>query len=55
MEGLGDDSQPHGCEKLTGQDRYRFRQGRYRTVYSIQDDKLNIWVVKVGDRKDIYR
>ena len=46
---------PPGCEKLTGQDRYRLRQGRYRIVYSIQDDELTVWVVKVGHRKDVYR
>ena len=50
-----DDPRPAGCEKLTGQGQYRLRQGRYRIVYSIQDDKLTIWVVKVGHRKDIYR
>ena len=52
---LSDDPRPVGCEKLTDQERYRLRQGRYRIVYSIQDDKLTIWVVKVGHRKDIYR
>ena len=52
---LSDDPRPAGCEKLTGQERYRLRQGRYRIVYSIQDDKLTIWVVKVGHRKNIYR
>jgi mRNA interferase RelE/StbE len=52
---LSDDPRPAGCEKLTGQERYRLRQGRYRIVYSIQDDKLTIWVVKIGHRKDIYR
>jgi len=46
---------PKGCEKLTGQEKYRLRQGRYRIVYSIQDDELTVWVVKVGHRKDIYR
>ena len=46
---------PAGSEKLTGQERYRLRQGRYRIVYSIQDDELTIWVVKVGHRKDVYR
>ena len=46
---------PPGSEKLTGQERYRLRQGRYRIVYSIQDDELTVWVVKIGHRKDIYR
>ncbi len=55
IEQLADKPRPPGCEKLTGQERYRLRQGRYRIVYSIQDDELTIWVVKVGHRKDIYR
>jgi len=46
---------PPSCEKLTGKERYRLRQGRYRIVYSIQDDEHTIWVVKVGHRKDVYR
>jgi len=52
---LSDNPRPAECEKLTGQEQYRLRQGKYRIVYSIQDDKLTIWVVKVGHRKDIYR
>ena len=55
IESLSEDPQPHGCEKLTGQERYRLRQGRYRIVYSIQDDELTVWVVKVAHRKHIYR
>jgi mRNA interferase RelE/StbE len=46
---------PSGGEKLTGQERYRVRQGHYRIVYSIQDRELTVWIVKVGHRKDIYR
>jgi mRNA interferase RelE/StbE len=52
---LTEDPRPTGCEKLTGHERYRLRQGRYRIVYSIQDDELTVWVVAVGHRKDIYR
>ena len=52
---LSENPWPQGCEKLTGQDRYRLRQGNYRIVYSIQDNELTIWVVKVGHRKEIYR
>jgi mRNA interferase RelE/StbE len=55
IEMLGDDPRPSGCEKLTGQERYRLRQGKYRILYSIQDDELTVWVVKVGYRKDVYR
>jgi mRNA interferase RelE/StbE len=55
IELLGEGPRPSGCEKLTGQQRYRLRQGRYRILYSIQDDELTVWIVKVGHRKDIYR
>lgn len=55
IKSLGENPRPPGCEKLTGQERYRLRQGRYRIVYSIHDDELTVWVVKIGHRKDIYR
>jgi mRNA interferase RelE/StbE len=55
IKALAEDPRPAGCEKLTGHERYRLRQGRYRIVYSIQDDELTVWVVKIGHRKDIYR
>ncbi|MBA4418240.1 MAG: type II toxin-antitoxin system mRNA interferase toxin, RelE/StbE family [Syntrophus sp. (in: bacteria)] len=55
IEMLAENPRPPGCEKLTGQERYRVRQGRYRIVYSIQDEVLTIWIVKIGHRKDVYR
>ena len=55
ISALAENPRPPGCEKLTGHERYRLRQGRYRIVYSIQDDELIVWVVKVRRRKHIYR
>jgi mRNA interferase RelE/StbE len=55
IKSLASDPRPQGCEKLTGQERYRIRQGPYRILYSIHDRDLAVWVVKVGHRKDIYR
>ena len=55
IDSLKEDPRPPGCEKLTGQERYRIRQGNYRIIYSIQDQELTIWVVKIGHRRDIYR
>jgi mRNA interferase RelE/StbE len=52
---LAQNPRPAGHEKLTGQERYRVRQGRYRIVYSIQDEVLAVWIVRVGHRKDVYR
>ena len=55
IEALADDPRPPGCEKLTGQDRYRLRQDPYRIVYSVEADILVVYVVKVGHRGDVYR
>jgi mRNA interferase RelE/StbE len=55
IEALAKIPRPPGCEKLTGLERYRLRQGRYRIVYSIQNGLLAVWVVKVGHRKNVYR
>ena len=55
IESLSENPRPSGSQKLSGQERYRVRQGRYRILYSIQDEELTVWVVKVGHRKDVYR
>ena len=53
---LADDPRPPGAEKLAGVgDKYRIRQGNYRILYEIQDDILVVTVVKIGDRKEVYR
>ena len=51
---LADEPRPRGCQKLAAGERYRVRQGRYRILYTIEDDRLVIVVVKVGDRKEVY-
>jgi mRNA interferase RelE/StbE len=55
IEALADEPRPAGCEKLSGQERYRVRQGVYRIVYEIGDQELVVVVVKVGHRRDVYR
>ena len=55
IEKLKDDPRPIGCEKLTGQELYRVRQGKYRIVYSIQDNELTVWIIKIGHRSSVYR
>ncbi len=49
------DPRPPGCEKLTGQDRYRLRQGQYRILYVVDDAEHVVTVVKIGHRRDVYR
>jgi mRNA interferase RelE/StbE len=45
---------PAGCKKLSGDEKYRIRIGNYRVLYSIEDEILVIFIVKVGHRKDVY-
>lgn len=52
---LAENPRPHDSEKLSGQERYRIRQGNYRIIYSIEADQLTIWVVKIGHRREVYR
>lgn len=52
---LAIEPRPHGCEKLSAEEKYRIRQGSYRVVYSIDDDKRVVLAVKVGHRKEVYR
>ncbi len=49
------ESRPAGVENLSGQEKYRVRQGVYRIIYEILNDQLIVVVVKVGHRRDVYR
>jgi len=55
VRGLGTDPRPHGCEKLSGEEKYRLRQGPYRVLYMIDDDEREVVVVKIAHRRDVYR
>ena len=54
IQSLGREPRPSGCKKLTADEKYRVRVGDYRILYSIENDKLMIYIVKVGHRKKIY-
>jgi mRNA interferase RelE/StbE len=55
MQGLSAQPRPPGCEKLTGHDLFRVRQGDYRILYEVQDPDLVVTVFKIGHRRDVYR
>ena len=56
IQGLARNPRPPGSQKLAGDhERYRLRQGAYRIVYSIDDEKHIVEIVKIGHRKEIYR
>jgi len=55
MELLCSDPRAEGCIKLSGQERYRVRQGVYRIIYEIQKTELIVMVVKVAHRSVAYK
>lgn len=53
---LKENPRPKGVKKLAGEeDLYRIREGDYRIIYAIRDKELIVLVVKIGDRKEVYR
>lgn len=55
IRSLVSDPHPAGSKKLSGQEKYKIRQGNYRILYQILNEELVIYVVKVGHRSDIYK
>ncbi len=55
IRALAGDPRPPGVEKLSGAEKYRARQGDYRILYSIDDAKRTVIVVKIGHRRDVFR
>jgi mRNA interferase RelE/StbE len=46
---------PPGCKKLKNRDAWRIRVGDYRVIYEIHDQVLQVIVVTVGHRLEVYR
>ena len=57
IDGLAEDPRPHGYKALKGplKGYLRIDTGNYRVIYQAKDKLLLVIVVKVGDRKDVYR
>ena len=55
IQGLAEDPRPPGCEKLSGEDKYRVRQGDYRVIYLVNDESREVFVFKIGHRREVYR
>ncbi len=46
---------PRGARKLQGyEDVFRIRVGAYRILYSIEERRLIVIILKIGHRQDIY-
>lgn len=55
IESLCRNPRPPGCKKLVGHQAWRVRQGRYRILYTVDDEVVTIVIIRVGSRKDVYR
>jgi mRNA interferase RelE/StbE len=55
IDGLREDPRPAGAEKMTDVEAYKIRVGDFRVIYAVYDTALILLVVKVGNRRDIYK
>jgi mRNA interferase RelE/StbE len=56
IDRLAVDPRPPGVQKLKGEsDLFRLRSGDYRVIYSIEDVRMIVLVIRIGHRRDVYR
>jgi mRNA interferase RelE/StbE len=55
IENLSHNPRPFGCKKLTGRPAWRIRVGNFRVIYEIEDQRLRILIVTIGNRRDVYK
>lgn len=55
LRNLENEPRPPGCLKLTVEEGYRIRIGRYRVLYEVSDHDKTVVVYRIKHRKDVYR
>jgi mRNA interferase RelE/StbE len=56
IDALATNPRPSGVVKLSGEaNLYRIRVGDYRVIYNIEDKELVVLIIKIGNRRDVYR
>jgi mRNA interferase RelE/StbE len=57
IERLEKQPRPKSAKKLLGPKKplYRVREGDYRIVYTIEEDRLVVLVIRIGHRSEVYR
>lgn len=58
IDRLGTEPRPRGVKKLQGKGEhvfFRLRVGDYRVIYQVEEERAVVLVVRIADRKDIYR
>jgi len=52
---LPQEPHPRNSKKMQGQENYRLRIGSFRVLYSIDKKTREIVILRIADRKTIYR
>jgi mRNA interferase RelE/StbE len=56
IDALARNPRPAGVEKLKSEDDlYRIRIGHYRVIYKIEDKALIVLMLRIGNRREVYR
>lgn len=55
IDGLAMDSRADAVKLRGADDIWRARVGDYRILYSIEDARLVVLIIKVGHRREVYR
>lgn len=55
MLSLSSNPRPFGCKKLTNEEGYRIRVGKFRILYRINDPSKEVIIYRVKHRKEAYR
>lgn len=54
VRALANEPRPQGCEKMSGHDLYRVRQGNYRILYTVDDSAPMVVIFRIGHRREVY-
>ena len=52
---IGNNPYLHGYQKLGGGKGYRVRIGDYRVVYTVDQERKIVNIIKIRHRKEVYR
>ncbi len=54
LQDLANNPRPQGYKKLNARQGFRVRIGDYRIIYNIHDNILTVFILAIGNRRDVY-
>ncbi len=55
VDALAVNPRPHGYKKLQNRNAYRIRIGNYRVIYEIKNKQLMLLIIRIRNRKEVYK